>query len=74
MSISDKFCQIDDAADAIGCTRARVRQLLLDGELKGEKVSKARNAPWMIERKSVAKYAAQEQSVGRKRTGEKQAG
>lgn len=74
MAISDKFCQIDEAATAIGCTRARVRQLLLGGELKGEKVSEAQNAPWMIERKSVEKYASEEQPVGRKRTGEKQAG
>ena len=73
MAISDKFCQIDEAADAIGCTRARVRQLLLCGILKGEKVSEASNAPWLIDRSSVERYASAEQHVGRKRTGEKQA-
>ena len=71
MAIIDKFCPINEAAGVIGCTHARVRQLCLDGTLKGEKMSDAPNAPWIIDRKSVEKYASQSPTVGRKRTGEK---
>lgn len=73
MAIKDKFCGITEAAEILGCTTGRVRQLLLAGEVVGEKVSSLDNAPWIIDRKSLAKYAQKEQTVGRPRQGKKEA-
>lgn len=72
VAISDRFCQIQEAAKIIGCTRARVRQLLIGQEIKGEKVGQHENAPWLIERESVFDYKEKTKgtTVGRKRKGE----
>ena len=67
VAIKDKFCGISEAAGILGCTTGRVRQLLLAGELIGEKVDDAANAPWFIERKSVEKFASVTPATGRPR-------
>ena len=67
------YLTISQAADALGCTTGRIRQLLRDEHsgLRGEKVN-AR--AWIVEKKSVEKFAKQVPSVGRPRIGKAKAG
>lgn len=69
MAIKDTFCGITEAAGILGCTTGRVRQLLLRGDIKGEKFApdEQPNAPWLIERKSLEKFAKVKPTTGRKR-------
>jgi hypothetical protein len=60
------FCSVADAAEIIGCTVGRVRQLLIDGVIAGQKLNER---AWAVERKSAEKYAQTEQTVGRPRLG-----
>jgi hypothetical protein len=70
MAIKDKFCGIIEAAGVLGCTSGRVRQLLQKGELVGEKYGNHANAPWLVERRSLAAYAKKKPSTGRPRINE----
>jgi hypothetical protein len=56
---------VEKAAEIIGCTVGRVRQLLLysKGELEGQKWGTA----WMVQQKSVERYAKKPQKRGRPR-------
>jgi excisionase family DNA binding protein len=65
MSLPPKsFLSVREAAEIIGCTEGRVRQLLIDKEIDGEKLNER---AWAVERKSVDKFAAEPQVVGRPR-------
>jgi hypothetical protein len=70
VAIKDKFCGIIEAAEVLGCTAGRVRQLLQAGELVGEKYGDHANAPWLVERRSLASYAKKKPSTGRPRINE----
>jgi excisionase family DNA binding protein len=61
------FVSVPEAADILGCTGGRVRQLLIAGELPGEKLN-AR--AWAVDRKAVEKMAAIPRTKGRPRNGE----
>ena len=74
MAIKDNYCAIKEAAKTLGCTTGRVRQLLGDGAIVGEKVSDEANAPWMVERKSLEKYAKVKPTTGRPRKAAAEAG
>lgn len=72
MAIKDKFCGITEAASLAGCTTGRMRQLLIAGEIRGEKVAEFANSPWMVDRQSLQKYIGQRPdgpSRGRPRNG-----
>lgn len=58
------FVSVADAAEILGCTVGRIRQLLIDGTIYGMKLN-AR--AWAVERKSVEKLARIPQKVGRPR-------
>lgn len=58
------FCSVADAAELVGCTVGRIRQLLIDGEIIGMKLNER---AWAVDRKSAAKYAKKEFNVGRPR-------
>lgn len=76
MAIKDKFCGITEAAELAGCTTGRMRQLLIAGEIKGEKLSDQDNAPWMVDRRSLERYIENRPdgpSRGRPRNGGPQA-
>lgn len=70
MSIqNDRLISVAEAAELIGCTGRRVRQLIESGEIKGEKLH-ARTI--VVSRASAEKYACRElPQRGRPRTGEK---
>lgn len=73
MAIKDRFCGISEAADFLGCTTGRVRQLLGSGDIKGEKVGEFDNSPWMVDRRSLEKYRdsrPEGPSRGRPRSGD----
>lgn len=74
MAIKDQFCGIIEAAETLGCTTGRVRQLLLRGDITGEKYGKHENAPWLIDRKSLAKFAKVKPTTGRPRKAESERG
>lgn len=57
MQINFDAVSVTDAAEIIGCTTGRVRQLLIDGSLRGKKLSEYENAPWLVDRKSAEKMA-----------------
>jgi excisionase family DNA binding protein len=57
-----EYLTVQQAAEVIGCTGGRVRQMLLAGELQGVKFN-AR--AWMIPKKSAAKMARTPRPVGR---------
>ena len=51
----DLVVTVTQAARILGLTTGRVRQLLLAGELTGNKTSG--NGPWLLERAAVEEYA-----------------
>ena len=59
------FLSVAEAAELIGVTDGRIRQLLLRGKLRGQKLGKS---TWAIPRREVERYAAQTPpAVGRPR-------
>jgi excisionase family DNA binding protein len=62
MNQASKFVTVEAAAELIGCTDGRVRQLLRNGDLPGEKLSER---VWLILRKDAEKYAAIPYKTGR---------
>lgn len=58
------FISVADAAEILGCTGGRIRQLLIDGVIAGMKLNER---AWAVERKSVEKLAKVPQTVGRPR-------
>jgi excisionase family DNA binding protein len=64
IKFANTFLSVNEAAELIGCTDGRVRQLLIDGQLKGQKLH-AR--AWVVDRDSADKYAKNTSKVGRPR-------
>jgi hypothetical protein len=58
------YISVKDAADILGCTEGRVRQLLDAEVIAGTKLHER---AWAVERKSVEAYARREITVGRPR-------
>lgn len=52
MSING-YVSVEDAAGILGCTAARIRQLLGEGIISGEKVGER---VWLVDEKTVHKY------------------
>lgn len=67
MQISFDAVSVTDAAAIIGCTTGRVRQLLIDGSLRGQKLSEQENAPWLVSKAAAEKLAKKPASTGRPR-------
>jgi hypothetical protein len=67
MQISFDAVSVTDAAEIIGCTTGRVRQLLLEGELRGKKLSEKHNAPWLVSRVDAEKLRENPGNTGRPR-------
>lgn len=65
MSLQEDFLTVSQAADKIGCTPRRVRQMIDSGILAGEQMS---NWLWMIPKKAVDKIAKTPAKTGRPRT------
>ena len=61
------WISVSRAAEMLGCTTGRVRQLLGEQRLKGEKLDGA--SIWMVSRESVEKYGAEDLPPGRPRIG-----
>jgi len=57
----DKFMNVNEAAEVLGCTNARVRQLLISGEMRGKK---ANGRAWLIPIKEVNRVAQLERRKG----------
>jgi hypothetical protein len=62
------FCSVSDAAGIVGCTVGRIRQLLIDGEIEGQKLNER---AWAVDRRSAEKYAKKTFNVGRPRLAHK---
>jgi len=58
------FLSVPEAADLLGVTGSRVRQMLGDGTLLGEKLNER---AWAVYRSSVEKAAKNQQDGGRGR-------
>ena len=56
---------VNEAADIIGVTVGRVRQLLIEERLQGVHLNKR---AWMVYKKSAEKYASEEPATGRPRS------
>ena len=67
MQITFDAVSVADAAVIIGCTTGRVRQLLLDGEIRGKKLSKKEHAPWLVSKLDAEKLAKNPSTTGRPR-------
>jgi len=68
MNAFSQYITVTEAANWIGCTPGRVRQLLWDDVLQGEKWGNA----WMVKASSVRRYVQKERSgVGRPRVGDR---
>ncbi len=61
MATVDSYCSVADAAEIIGCTDGRVRQLLRAEVLPGIKLN-AR--AWVVEIDAAKSYADAEQTTG----------
>ena len=67
MPVAD-FLNVHEVADLLGCTDARVRQMLIAGDMNG---IKANERAWMIPRKEAKRVADQERRKGgRRRVGD----
>jgi len=60
------FVSAEEAADIMGCTAGRVRQMLRAGDLEGHKVSER---AWIVNRESAEKHAEKPEGSGRPRVG-----
>jgi excisionase family DNA binding protein len=58
------FVSTAEAAKVIGCSESHVRRLLIDGDLKGQKLN-AR--AWAVRLDSAEEYAREPQKMGRPR-------
>lgn len=61
------FVSVNDAADILGCTTGRVRQLIGEGVIEAEKLNAH---AWAVYRKSVDKLSKIPRSTGRPRKNE----
>src|SRR5690606_28426241 len=61
----DNLVSVNEAAEVIGCTVGRVRQLLIAGRLEGEKLNER---AWRVDRRSAEKYARDMAHTGRPRS------
>ena len=57
------FISVADAAEIIGVTMGRVRQLLQCGQIKGQHLTPR---AWAVDRRSAEKYARTERQPGPK--------
>jgi hypothetical protein len=65
---NEVLISVNQAAQIIGCTTGRVRQLLLSKSLPGKKVTKT---SWVLAKSDVTEYAKQNpRKPGRKRVSE----
>lgn len=63
----ENWVSVNEAAEILGCTDGRVRQLLREHELAGQKVNER---AWIISRESVDRFAKKPQPLGRPRVRE----
>jgi excisionase family DNA binding protein len=63
---------VEEAAEALGCTGARIRQMLLDKEMKGKKLNEDKDrSAWLIPQEEVKRAAkAARRKGGRPRIGD----
>lgn len=62
------FCTVAQAAEIIGVTEGRVRQMLRAGEIEGDKISQTL---WLVSKRDAEKAAKITHSIGRPRSGKK---
>lgn len=62
----NELLNVEEAAEVIGVTTGRVRQMLRDGEMRGKK---ANERAWMVDKSEVDRVAAEEKKTGRPRGG-----
>ena len=62
----NELLNVEEAAEVIGVTTGRVRQMLRDGEMHGKK---ANERAWMVDKAEVDRVAAEEKKTGRPRSG-----
>ena len=55
---------VEEAAEVLGCTGARIRQMLLSGELKGMKASDSPKSLWLVPKAAVLSAAKKERRRG----------
>jgi hypothetical protein len=68
MQITFDAVSVADAATIIGCTTGRVRQLLLNGDIRGKKLSvETDNSPWLVSKVDAEKMARKPAATGRPR-------
>lgn len=67
MQITFDAVSVSKAAEIIGCTTGRVRQLLLDGEIRGKKLDESEQAPWLVSRVDAEKLSKSPATTGRPR-------
>jgi excisionase family DNA binding protein len=63
---------VEEAADLLGCTGARVRQMLIAGEMKGKKINEDKEkSAWLIPKEEVTAAVKQvRRKGGRPRIGD----
>ena len=64
MLLTKDQLSVAEAAEVIGCTDGRVRQLLGEGRIEGEKIGER---VWVVSRKSAENYRDSELPPGRPR-------
>lgn len=62
--VKGSFCSVQEAADILGCSDGYIRRLLIDGKIKGEKLSER---VWLVNVASVEAYDRLKITVGRPR-------
>lgn len=67
MQINFDAVSVSKAAEIIGCTTGRVRQLLIDGEIRGKKLDDSEQAPWLVSRVDAERLQKNPSTTGRPR-------
>lgn len=60
----NKYITTSEAAEIIGCVDSRVRQLLREGAIAGERVGR----DWLVDKRSAERYRDSERKRGPKTT------
>lgn len=62
---SSPMFNVEEAAEVLGCTGARVRQMLIDGQMNGKKLNEDKDrSAWLIPEEEVRRAAKQERRKG----------
>jgi excisionase family DNA binding protein len=65
MKLEGRYLTTEEAAQALGITQARIRQLILDGTLSAIKLGHEQYGTWLVPEAEIEKYKQTRRKRGR---------